>query len=304
MNRRLLLILLLSLILLPSNAHGALTDSLISYWALDEASGGRIDAHLTNDLTDNNTTGSATAIINDGADFERGNSEYLSILDASQTGLDFSSNITIAFWVKLESEPTGTGGDGFTITSKVGVDTNQQFQLVYDNNGGTKRFIFVAYDNGNCTDNKNFTINHTLSVGDFHYVVVTYNLSTNTLQIYVDNTSIGTTTGSGTVDAWCNSANPFYISSTGDGQYVDGVIDEFAIWARILTTDELTELYADGSGFGYPFSDEPDPVVATTTVSILYADYALGLGIIVFLISFPVWGTMWGIFRKKPEEND
>lgn len=36
----------------------ALTDNLISWWSLDEASGTRYDSHGTNHLTDNNTVSS------------------------------------------------------------------------------------------------------------------------------------------------------------------------------------------------------------------------------------------------------
>jgi len=39
-------------------------------------------------------------------DLERSSSQYLSITDASQTGLDFTGDFTIEGWVKLESSLT------------------------------------------------------------------------------------------------------------------------------------------------------------------------------------------------------
>ena len=38
------------------------------------------------------------------------------------------------------------------------------------------------------------------------------------------------------------------------GRYLDGQIDEVAIWSRVLTADERAELYALGRGRYYDFS--------------------------------------------------
>src|SRR6056300_583443 len=88
-------------------------EDLVSFWKLDEASGTRVDAFGSNDLTDNNTVGQATSLTGvpytEGADFERGNTEYLSITDASQSGLSpLSSDFSVSVWVKFESLPGGS----------------------------------------------------------------------------------------------------------------------------------------------------------------------------------------------------
>ena len=87
------------------NSSGTLTltdrtllDNLTSYWEMNEASGDAIDAHSSNQLTDNNTVGAADG----GRDFESGNLEYFSHASNGdlQTGnIDF----TLQAWVKLES---------------------------------------------------------------------------------------------------------------------------------------------------------------------------------------------------------
>ena len=59
----------------------ALSDSLVSYWILGEASGERADSHDSNPLTDNNTVGQAAGKITNAADFIPGNSEYLNHAD-------------------------------------------------------------------------------------------------------------------------------------------------------------------------------------------------------------------------------
>src|SRR6056300_304684 len=51
------------------------TTDLVSFWKLDEASGTRVDAFGSNDLTDNNTVGQGTGTVYaNAADFERSNS--------------------------------------------------------------------------------------------------------------------------------------------------------------------------------------------------------------------------------------
>ena len=83
---------------------GLLTD-LVSWWELDEVSGVRYDSHGSNDLTDNNTVGSA----NSGprgtvARFVKANSEYLRSDAFSQ---DLSAGWTASTWVRESSLPSG-----------------------------------------------------------------------------------------------------------------------------------------------------------------------------------------------------
>jgi len=86
----------------------ALTDNLISFWGLEETSGTRVDAHGTNNLTDNNTVTSATGKVGTAGQFTNANSEYLSITDNASlsTGdIDFSAQA----WVYFDSFGTQRG---------------------------------------------------------------------------------------------------------------------------------------------------------------------------------------------------
>src|SRR5262245_39117478 len=80
----------------------ALTDGLISYWRLDEASGSRADSHGGNALTENGGVGSAAGKISGAADFD-GSNDYLSRADNADlsTGdIDF----TVQAWVNPGSK--------------------------------------------------------------------------------------------------------------------------------------------------------------------------------------------------------
>ena len=73
----------------------ALTDSLISYWKLDEASGNATDSHGTNTLTDTNTVTSVAGKINTARYFTNANTEFFTLADNASlsTGdIDFTIN--------------------------------------------------------------------------------------------------------------------------------------------------------------------------------------------------------------------
>jgi hypothetical protein len=76
----------------------ALTDSLISYWKMDETSGTRYDSHGTNHLTDNNSVGSLTGKINSSAYFGPApTTKYLNHIDSSDFDVG-DIDFTFSLW--------------------------------------------------------------------------------------------------------------------------------------------------------------------------------------------------------------
>jgi hypothetical protein len=246
----------------------ALTDNLVSYWTLDESSDGsgaitRNDSHGTNHLTDNNTTASAAGIISNGADFELSNSERLSIADASQTGLDLSGDFSFSFWLSLEQLPS-TAASVFRFFDKQVGGTTRSYTILSNNN--VSNGIEVEVYGDGTTSNRRIGTSpvNTFSAGDvgvFRHIVCTFTLSGGTVRIYKDAVSQTiTTNNAGSVASIFNSANAFAIGGRSDGaagNFVDGIIDEVGVWNRVLTSDEVTELYNGGAGLAYPFTGTP-----------------------------------------------
>jgi len=80
------------------------SSGLSGYWRLDEASGQRQDSSgQGNHLADNNTVGSVAGRVGRAADLESDRSEYLSISDAAQRGLDVAGSLTLVGWMNPES---------------------------------------------------------------------------------------------------------------------------------------------------------------------------------------------------------
>jgi hypothetical protein len=220
----------------------ALSDSLVSYWELEETSGTRVDSHGSNDLTDNNTVGSAAGIQGNGADFERDNSEYLSITDAAQTGLEYNADFTINFWMYAETLETLR-----TPFSKWQDTTGNGILAFLYTNGDLRTYIAST---ASTNVNKLFTSTG-ITAGAWFMVTVTFDVSAGSMQLYVNATSKGTQTGFST-SPYQNS-EPFRIGAynSSAGQPFDGIIDEFGFWSRVLTSTEVTELYNSGDGLSY-----------------------------------------------------
>jgi len=211
--------------------NSSLATDLVSYWELEEASGTRFDSHGANDLTDNNTVGQAAGKIGDGADFGAGNREYLSKTLGS-TGLELTTSFSVAFWVKLETS-------ALQAFYQSGTNNNR---WVIQHFGGN---LFFTEDNI-----ADFVSIGTLPVGTFAHVAVTKdgNAASN-LKIYL-NGSLDRTFSCGTVATPTGSAWVGAYGST-PGRYCDGVLDEFGIWSKALTSTEVSDLYNSGAGIPY-----------------------------------------------------
>lgn len=228
----------------------ALVDNLVSYWKLDETSGTREDIHAANDLTDVNTVGAATGKINDGADFEFSNSEYLSISDASQTGLDGMTDFSVSLWFYQES----VAATYPQLVSKWSETGNQRSYTVA-NVGGS---IYFYHSPDGAGPNLRSVNGGAVSNATWYHVVGTATTGTNNLKIYVNGTNVSSDTvaGAGIYNGTAafqigHADGPFAGSSN---QYFDGIIDEVGVWSRVLTGAEVAELYNSGNGLAYPFS--------------------------------------------------
>lgn len=221
-----------------------LSTSLVSYWELEEASGTRVDSHGSNDLTDNNTVLSATGIQGTGADFETTNSEYLSITDAAQSGLDLTASQSYSFWVKFESLPTS--GNLMNLANKWTGGTDRSFLIDLYNNGGTTSLRFILYNSSASTASYVWTP----STGTWYHIVAVYDGPNTDSFLYVDGSQVASDTSS--LSSVKNSNSDFVIGSqNGSFWYFDGVIDEFGVWSKPLTSTEITDLYNSGSGIPY-----------------------------------------------------
>jgi len=225
-------------------APSSLLDGLVSYWKLDEASGTREDTPGSNDLTDNNTVGSAAGILGNAASFVAANSEYLSHTDNAplSTGdIDF----TFAYWVNLNNNNTR-----MTLVGK-DVAGGREYEL----NFNSTRFEFDVF-NGVDTQlgqvaNNNLGLP---STGTWYFLVVWHDATANTVNIAANAGTANVAATSGAVGDGNATFNLGRRSYAGNESYLDGFLDEVGFWKRVLTTAERACLYGGGTPPAYPFT--------------------------------------------------
>lgn len=172
-------------------------------------------------------------------DLELSSSQYLSIADASQTGLDLTGDFTLECWIKAETNNTTryvlakhTSGQTsyilyLTSNGKVGLDVSD--------NGTTNAGHFVDFVTQNIV---------IPSTGTWHHIAISYDASETTPIIYVDGVS-KTFDTSGTVGTSVfNGTAPFEIGTDASRTYYyDGLIDDVRVWNDIRTGTEISDNY-------------------------------------------------------------
>jgi len=237
---------------IPIAISTALTNNLISYWKLDEASGTRYDSHGTNDLADNGTVTSATGKLGAAGDFEVDNIEYLSI--ASNSSLNTGDiDFTFSAWVRLESK----GANRFIIAKDHITSGQREYALYYSS--VADRFRFELHSATDSATNVTANALGSPALSTWYFIVAWYDSAADMMYIQVNNGTVNSA-AKGTLQA--GSSAEFRIGArqyTGLVQPFDGLIDEVGFWKRVLTSDERTQLYNSGSALPYPFDGSLPP---------------------------------------------
>ena len=211
--------------------NSPLATDLVSYWDLDESTGDRLDSHSTNTLAETDSVGSTAGIIGDAANFSN---DYLSIADASQTGLDFSNEMSVSFWVK----PGSTSGTQPLIQKWLTTGDQRSWQIQLN----TDDIYLAASGAGTAASAGSNTIVTNLSNGTWYHILVVFDRGSFTL--YKNGAFVQKITGfTGTL---FNGTAPFQI-----GGALTAAIDEVGMWNTILTPSDATNLYNAGAGLPY-----------------------------------------------------
>lgn len=230
------------------------------FWKLNEESGNRKDESPNNNtLTDNNTVLFGAGKIGNAADFEADNSEFLSIADASQSGLEPTNNLSICAWIKAESFPDR---ECMLITKQN--SSYAQYLFILDSSSGTPNIRWAIFRT-DASSSTHVGDTGNLSAGTWYHVAVTYEYVTNgtsKMNVYLNGSSDAAekTNAVGPIQGG-NSA--FQIGARNYAEfenYWDGLIDEAIVWDICLTPAEVLKVknitsyqYGGGLGIGNPY---------------------------------------------------
>lgn len=225
----------------------AIRDNLAAYWTLGEASGTRNDSHGANHLTDVNTVGSVAGKIGTAGQFVRASAERLTIADNAALSLG-ASGLTVTAWVYLDTKGAATNlvAGKYTATG-----TTSEYVLAHIT---SDRFIFAVYNTAGTEFRATADTFGAPALATWYFLVGTFTLGTLVATISVNNGAANSAAaGSGTPN---DTTTLFALGSDAGGtRAFDGRIDEVGVWKRVLTSTEITQLYAAGVGLGYPFGE-------------------------------------------------
>jgi len=251
----------------------------IAHWTCDETSGVRYDSTANAfDLTDNNTVSYATGLLSNACDFERGNSEYLSITD--QAVLDLPSNFTVNMWVNLESLPSTYSYSPGLFTK---VASGSGYAITIDWSGSNQP-VWVRHDAAS-------SIIGTTGLSVSTWYMMTFTFDGTNIKYYLNGAS--------------DASQQAYSAHTGNNydlnigrstlyttRYYDGLIDEISVFDTALTGAEVAVLYNSGTPLpftGESMSSTTDMTGVVNALTLLNDNFVYALGLLLFLLGALVY---------------
>lgn len=203
--------------------------NLQAYWRF--SSNSNDETANNNDGTDSNMS-YASGVFGNGAIFN-GSSSKITLNDS--TSLAFTTNGSISMWIKLDNVSSNARGE------VIGqwVAGNYSFLIYHKANSG--KIVFGGTSDAGNSDGAEIEISGTLSAAKLHHLVITK--SGVTVTFYLDGSSSGS--GSMNASALYNSTAPWIMGQNGNGDgWLDGMLDDVAFFNRVLTSQEVADLYA------------------------------------------------------------
>lgn len=230
---------------------------------IDSASGLAASWQLNNDYQDgsgnrNNLTSSGSPVfsadvptltaytLSDSIDLESSSSQYSSITDAQQTGLDFTTAMSLEGWFKFESEP-GTDANFALITKFENATANRSYLFSYRDTSGVKSLQLQLSTLGT-TVNSDVGVSWDASTDVWYHLAVTYaGGATLEVKFYVDGSQQGTTQVT-TVASIFNGTAAFLIGAAtpaSPSAFFDGKIFMVRTWSSVRTSSDFSTNQCD-----------------------------------------------------------
>lgn len=242
-----------------------LKDNLVLCLELDEASGNRNDSHINNlDATDVNTVDSNTGILYSlAARFTETNNERLVVpYDAIFT--QAQSRWSAATWVRI----TGAGAGNHNLAARH--DTNDAC-WGWDYLNGELRFRIATTS----TDTSTYAYKASAATtGVWYHLAVVYDgngaANADRVKFYKDGAEISSLSFSGTIPSTLRQicVQDLVLGRFGTLRDAHQRMQQFAMWHRVLTTTDITELWSGGAGAKYStWTITPRPKVGASMAS-------------------------------------
>lgn len=161
--------------------------------------------------------------------------DYFSVAD-DDNSLDVTTDFTITFWMNANDLITLNPN----IISRNGGGGYEPWRVEFTNAPNVRLII------ANTTTNRDFLLNyaHGLNTGSWHHVALTFD--DGTAELFINGSSVATDTSA--ITAVRVSGSPLYVGArTTSSNFFNGSIDEVLIFNRVLSEDQIAQLYADSN---------------------------------------------------------
>ena len=236
----------------------SLNSDIFSYWRLD-GDGNQID--LTgNDRTlqNNNVSVSSNTRITTSSRFNGFNS-YYSIQNSLISGFNLG-DWTISLWFNFVRLPDTTGDSNFALLGKD--DPNaREIQLQYQAGTafGPTRGLYLLVNSDSIP--RLIVPKSEIEDNTWQHLVLTKNTSSKSVIGYINGVEVG---NFNYPNNDVSNAKDFILGAvnfTSVGQFYDGLMAEVGLWRRILSQEEVQDLFTQNTTNFYPFSvPEPEPL--------------------------------------------
>jgi hypothetical protein len=216
-----------------------LKNDLVAWWQLDELSGDRVSKIGGITLADSNSVLYQTGKRGNAAQFVSGSSQDLWIADTSSLSFG-DEDFTVACWVKFT---TTTATQGLVAKWDNG-SNDKEYQLQYSNS--LDRICFSISNDGSTVTTEAGDILGSPADGTWYCVIGWHDSVNDTLNIQINDGEIDS-------QSYANGCNDniadFAIGSRGHvDNFANALIDEVAIWSRVLTEEERSLYYLNTLG--------------------------------------------------------
>lgn len=237
MKKIMLVCLSLMALLWSCASNNTVYDNLVGYWGFENTSytdsssvSGALTPHNSPQIV-SGKVGNAVQVADDA---------YLDV--ASNAYLESTGDLTVAFWANFNALTFPTGNNFVFDKGSLNSDYGCWLASLGDTETSYNTFYCTIPDGDYSAPMVGSPDN--IQTGEWHFYVFTFSQNNITLQIDNATEYQTATQGNNPVDVI-----PLTLGCQADHtSCMSGLIDEFGVWNRILTTDERDYLYNSGAG--------------------------------------------------------
>ena len=224
------------------------SSNLAGWWRMGDEADTRVADNNANNLIVPDTR--KTFFTGKSIDFD-GSDDYIACGEGGGE-LDFTSAMTVSFWVKADAQG-GTGSENVLLSKYKFANGYRSYGVFTGLSGSTGKLRFIVSQDGEYSggETMDYQTNGVVLDGTWHHYAATFNAGT--ILLYLDGSadSIGTKNKDDSISAILAEDINFLIGATHNSSGVvsnhfDGSMADVAVWNAVLDANTIASIYNSG----------------------------------------------------------